>query len=118
MLEKRSDLSLVTMGAGAAMNLVLNAACIPLWGVQGAALATFLSYFFVFLLRLINTHGIVPMRVPVLHMMVNMAILILETLLMLLDIPGWPVMTTLLVALILALNFKSLWDTVRKLLRR
>ena len=118
MLEKRSDLSLVTMGAGAAMNLVLNAACIPLWGVQGAALATFLSYFFVFLLRIINTHGIVPMRVPVLHMMVNMAILILETLLMLLDIPGWPVMTALLVALILALNFKSLWDTVRKLLRR
>ena len=86
--------------------------------VQGAALATFLSYFFVFLLRIINTHAIVPMRVPVLHMMVNMAILILETLLMLLDIPGWPVMTTLLVALILALNFKSLWDTVCKLLRR
>lgn len=118
MLEKRSDLSLVTMGAGAALNLVLNAVCIPLWGVQGAALATFASYFFVFCLRIVNTRGIVALQVPALHMAVNLAILVLESMLMLLDIPGWPVVTTILVALILALNFQSLWATVRKLLLR
>ena len=118
MLEKRSDLSLVTMGAGAALNLVLNALCIPVWGVQGAALATFLSYFFVFGLRIVNTRRILPMRVPALHMAVNLAILVLESMLMVLDVPGWPVFTTVLVALCIALNFQSLWDTVRKLLRR
>ena len=118
MLEKRSDLSLVTMGAGAALNLVLNATCIPVWGVQGAALATFLSYFFVFCLRIVSTRRIVAMRVPVLLLAVNLAILVLESLLMVLDIPGWPVFTTVLVALSLALNFRSLWETVRKLLRR
>ena len=49
MTEKRSGLSLATMSVGAVLNLVLNGLLIPLWGIQGAAMATFVSYFVVFL---------------------------------------------------------------------
>lgn len=44
MVEKRSTLSFTTMAVGAGINVALNFTLIPVWGVNGAALATFVSY--------------------------------------------------------------------------
>ena len=59
MVEKRSTLSFTTMAVGAGINVALNFTLIPVWGVNGAALATFVSYFVVFLLRAVNTRGLI-----------------------------------------------------------
>lgn len=51
-VEKKSILSFWTAMAGAVINLLLNRILIPTpLGIQGAAIATFVSYFAVFLLR-------------------------------------------------------------------
>ncbi|MET2847617.1 flippase [Vibrio owensii] len=44
LVEDITKYSLITHGAGAIMNLVLNLWWIPLWGGQGAAMATLVSY--------------------------------------------------------------------------
>lgn len=58
MVEKRSTLSLYTMLAGAVVNCLLNWLFIPVMGPVGVTLASFLSYFVVFILRAVNTRGL------------------------------------------------------------
>ena len=109
MAEKRSGLSLVTMAVGAVLNLILNGLLIPTWGVQGAAFATFASYFVVFLLRAVNTRGLI--RVDFAPFVMGF-----ESYWMLTDTPLWPLWCSLCVVLMAILNFSSLWDTVRHVL--
>lgn len=118
MTEKRSGLSLVTMSVGAVMNLVLNGLLIPVWGIQGAAFATFVSYFAVFVLRAVNTRGLLRIRFPVVRMALNLAILTVESVLQVTSGGEAWLWTTLLTALMLAVNFRSLWATAQRLLGR
>ncbi|MBO5671275.1 MAG: polysaccharide biosynthesis C-terminal domain-containing protein, partial [Clostridia bacterium] len=56
LVEKKSVLSFVTSMLGAVINIILNLLLIPTpLGVNGAAIATFASYFIVFIIRAINT---------------------------------------------------------------
>lgn len=64
MVEKKSMLNFITTGIGAVINVVLNFLFIPIFGVNGAAFATFLSYFVVFVLRVIDTRRFIPMHIP------------------------------------------------------
>ena len=43
-------------------NIILNAVMIPVFGIQGAALATFASYFMCFVIRLIDARRFVPFK--------------------------------------------------------
>jgi O-antigen/teichoic acid export membrane protein len=43
-LEKRSKAIMLLIAAAAALNLLLNVAWVPAWGISGAALATLVSY--------------------------------------------------------------------------
>jgi len=44
LLTKKTSVSMIVFGVGAASNLVLNVAMIPVWGSMGAALATAVSF--------------------------------------------------------------------------
>ena len=116
MAEKRSGLSLATMAVGAVLNLILNGLLIPLWGVQGAAFATFFSYFVVFVLRAINTRGLIRVDFAPFVLFLNLALMGCESYWMLTDTPLWPVWCSLCVVLMAILNFQSLWDTARHVL--
>ena len=48
---KRTAMSLWTSLAGAAVNVALNLVMIPKWGAIGASIATFVSYFLVYVIR-------------------------------------------------------------------
>ena len=48
---KRTSMSLWTSLAGAAINIALNIALIPTYGAMGASIATFASYFLVYVIR-------------------------------------------------------------------
>ena len=48
---KRTQMSLWTSLIGAVINIVLNLIMIPQWGAMGASIATFISYFLVYVVR-------------------------------------------------------------------
>ena len=118
MVEKRSTLSFTTMAVGAGINVALNFTLIPVWGVNGAALATFVSYFVVFLLRAVNTRGLIGVDFAPEKLCCNFGLLVLESALMMWQVKLWPVWCSLVVVLIAAINFRDLWSTVQQLLGR
>ena len=118
MVEKRSTLSFSTMAMGAVVNVFLNWKLIPIWGVNGAALATFVSYFLVFLLRAINTRGLIRVDFAPVKLFCNFGLLALESWLMLKRVPHWPVWCGLIVVGIAVINFHDLWSTVLQILGR
>lgn len=110
-VEKRSLLSFWTAMAGAGLNLLLNALLIPSdmadMGVQGAAIATMLSYLVVFLLRAKNARALIPFRLYKKRLLGSFAILCAQ-IWAAIDMPtGWQVMQGGALLLILAVNGKA-----------
>jgi len=75
--SKKSMRSMTTAFIGAALNIALNFLLIPYWGLHGAALATFISYAVIFIVRAVDTRKIVLMDLKVFKMTVNSIILLL-----------------------------------------
>ena len=117
-VEKRSGMSLLTSAVGAGVNCLLNYLLILRMGVTGAALATFISYLVVFTMRLINTRSLLAMRFSPGHLLVNTCLLIAEASLMILEVKWWPLWCGICAAVVLVLNFASLWKMARQLLGR
>jgi O-antigen/teichoic acid export membrane protein len=61
--EEKSVSSMITAASGAAMNLLLNFALIPIFGLQGAAFATCVSYALIFAVRFKDTKKYVTIDV-------------------------------------------------------
>lgn len=118
MLELKSSLSLVTTGIGAVLNLILNALLIPSFGIHGAAFATAASYFVVFVIRAISTRRLLRMNYQPLYMILNMILLIVETILLLKQGPNWAIFVTILTYLVLLLNLNAFLDTFYKIFGR
>lgn len=116
MVEKRSTLSLITMGVGAILNIVLNFLLIPRFGVNGAAIATFASYFIVFILRAVNTRGLIRINFGIGRMAINMILLISMSVMMLKDVPYWAYWCTLLFVVVGIFNMGNLLTTALRLL--
>lgn len=120
MVEKKSILTLLTTVAGAVINIILNLLLIPKYQANGAAFATFFSYFSVFLLRIINTHRYVKIRWNPFKILLNLAILLLQTwvLLSVTDLPKWVLYESLLCLLMILLNLRHLLASMQKILGR
>lgn len=119
-IEKKSTLSMLTMIAGAGVNLVLNFILTPLWGVNGATLATFIGYFVAFLLRAVSVQRYIRFRMGVVRLAVNTVAIGAQSVLLIFQehIPGWIWYEIGIFAVVLLLNAAPLLDSVRKLLRR
>lgn len=116
-VEKRSTLSLYTMMAGAVANGVLNYFMIRQWGPNGATIASFLSYLLVFLLRAVNTRGLLRVDFKPLLLTLNTLLLLAEAGLMIAEVAYWQVWCTLLTAGVCALNFKGAWGMAKRILK-
>lgn len=116
-VTKQSGISFITAMAGAAINIALNLLLIPSkLGVQGAAIATFLSYFAVFLIRAVNSRKYIPFKLYGRHIAVNTALITLQIVFSVLELPLWiPVQAVCIVALT-AVNFKFLLPCLTKLI--
>lgn len=118
MVEKASGLSLLTMMAGAVTNLILNALFIPAFGPNGAALATFLSYLLVFLLRVFSTRRFVKIDYAPLRLVASTAMLLAMAILMVSQVKLWPVWNGLLLLGISVINLISLYRGILQVLRK
>jgi len=116
MVEKKSVLILLTTLVGAAINVVLNFLLIPRYGVNGAAFATFVSYAVVFALRAGNTRRYIPVNWGVARLAINTAILMAQSLVLILEPLWWIPAEIILCAGLVAYNFKGLLETAQRIL--
>ncbi len=62
-VEKDAKGNLLSATSGAVINLILNLIMIPILGVTGAAIATCVSHFVVFVYRIVDTKKYLPLKV-------------------------------------------------------
>ena len=115
---KHTKNSFWTALVACSVNIVLNIALIPEWGIQGASIATFLSYYVCFWVRIIDARYYVPFKFNAARSLINTTLLFI----MAWDIiaaPGlWVLILAGLCAAVIGLNYKALLLTANKLLRR
>jgi len=102
MAMKKNVRSMMTTMLGALTNILFNLLLIPRIGIQGAAIATFISYLVVYLARALDIKKLYRFRDSFGIVMLNMLLLIAESLFLLyfrgnFYIPGTIVMVLLLV---------------------
>lgn len=108
-VEKKSLLSFGTSMAGAAVNILLNLILIPTeLGIQGAVIATFSSYFLVFLIRSKNARKLLPFRLYSQRLTVNCMIMAIQIIWLVGELPGWQVVQLIAVGAFLAIDGKYL----------
>lgn len=117
-LEKKTFHSFLSTATAAAINLVLNFLLIPHMGGNGAALATLISYVFLFLYRAVDSRRFMPVRWRISRLGITIAIICAQVALMLLEPPYWLVYQLLLFAAVFALNCRELLLGAKRLLHR
>lgn len=118
MVEKRSIRSLITAMLSAVINIVLNCLWIPRYGVNGAAAATLTCYLVVFVVRLIDTRQYIRIAWNYAQLIVCTALLLLQTVLLLYEVPHWQLYQVLIFLSVVALCGKGMLESVRRLFRR
>ena len=103
--------------AGAAINIALNFVLIPSpLGVQGAAIATFISYFAVFLIRAANSRKYIRFKLYCGSVAANTAITLVQTAFIVFELPFWIPVQVLGVILVLAVNYKYLFSALGRII--
>ncbi len=119
MAEKKSVSTLVTTVIGAVLNVALNAVLIPRFGPNGAAVATFASYFVIFLVRAVDIHHRNPtMRFSPWNLLVNTVLLGAQVALMLLEGRYWILWQSVIMLAFVVFNLPSLVLLVKKILKK
>ncbi len=118
--SKKSVRSMVTAGIGALSNIIMNIVMIQLWGIYGAAVASFISFVIIFVVRAIDTHKIVYMDIGLHKMIVNTALLLAmgAVVSLVTDNTVYYIALAGMFAATVALNFKSGIRAVKMLLKK
>ena len=117
MVQKDGKSNLFTMMAGALSNIGMNLILIPKWGAQGAAVATFISYLLVFVLRANGTKKFININISPVFMLTNVVLIGLLAFVMVNEIRFWLVVSIALTIAIIAFNFIPLFTFVKSLLK-
>jgi O-antigen/teichoic acid export membrane protein len=117
-VEKKSVSALVTISAGAAVNILLNIFLIPVIGINGAALSTLVSYVLVFALRAVNSGKYIKLKLNIPMMSLNILILAAQAVILLMQFKWWPAYEAALFLAVGALNIKPLLMSAKRLTSR
>ncbi len=119
LVDKKSVHSFVTSMIGALINIVFNLLLIPTaLGANGAALATFLSYFIVFIIRAVNTRKFIRFNLHTHKLVANTLIIGAQTVFMICELSLWIPVQIIGIASIFAINAKPILGGVMKILHR
>ncbi len=118
MVKKRSVITFVTMMIGAVANIILNFFLIPIMGVFGAAIATAISYFLVFVIRAIDTRRHIKLKFNILKFIVNILLLCTMCVVMIFEVQYQYAILLMILVVIIAMNVGVLIETALKLLNR
>lgn len=118
LVGKKSMLSFITSMIGAVLNIVLNLLLIPQIGVNGAAIATFFSYFVVFIIRAVNSRRYIPFDMHPVKLTVNTLIAAVQAYCMVMETPFWIPVQIVSLAAIFALNARPIVKGILQVLHR
>ncbi len=119
LVDKKSVYSFVTAAIGAVVNIAFNLLLIPTGlGANGAAIATFLSYFIVFIIRAVNTRKMIRFNLHTPKLIVNTAVILIQAAAMILEIKGWIVIGAVGIIVIFTLNAKPIIGGAMRILHR
>ncbi len=115
---KHTKNSFWTSFAASVANIILNYFLIPVWGIQGASISTFLSYYLCFWARIIDARYYIPFRFNAFRSVINTTALIIMCMMIVKTPLLYGLWTFLLLAMVLFINYNSLMLTAKKLLRK
>lgn len=113
--KKKTMVSFYTSMLGAGLNIVLNLIWIPEWGAVGASVATFVSYFAVFVLRAATMHRYIRFNLQIPKITLNTVLLSGMTVIMMTEPPLWMLWIGILTTAVVALNTPALFAMLRML---
>ena len=102
--HKRNLMVTLTTFLGAGLNVILNILLIPRMGANGAALATFISFFIVFLIRAVDTRRYMKISMQPPRIALTLAILLAQVWVTLTEPGYWALWSALAFLLIFAVN--------------
>jgi len=108
--------SLVTVTIACVANIILNMYLIPLWGIQGASIATFLSYFICFWIRMVDARRYVPFKFSILKNVLNTFLILAMCRLTVKHAGIIPIAVITLIVLLM--NIKAVFTTIRMLIKK
>ncbi|MBR5157795.1 MAG: polysaccharide biosynthesis C-terminal domain-containing protein [Clostridia bacterium] len=112
MVEKKSKYTFYTTLIAAVVNIVLNIALIPFFGANGAAIATFISYFTMFAIRFVHTRKWIKIRMNPAYFWSNFVLIFAQCVLILSELPYYLVYQSVLFLVVAILNFKKVWGAL------
>lgn len=114
MNEKKSGHVLLTTAISAVINIVLNIILIPIYGIQGAAIATLFSYIVMFLVRAVHSKSFIRMSYNIPKLFINASIILLQIVIIHLEIQNWFIYELALLSIVFAINIKIVLTGVKK----
>ncbi len=115
---KKTTHSFWTSLVAAVTNLILNVILIYRFGVHGAVIATFISYFVCYLIRIVDTRRLIPFKVHHMRFILNLVILFAMSVAAIFEPPYLIPFQSVLVIFMCVFNFSAIMQTVKKMLRR
>ena len=113
--KKKTMVSFYTSMLGAVLNIALNLLWIPSWGAVGASLATFISYFAVFVLRAATMHRYIRFNLQIPKITVNTVLLAGMVVIMMLQPTMWMLWIGICTAAVTAWNAPALFSMLKML---
>ena len=113
--KKKTMVSFYTSMAGAVINIVLNLIWIPTWGAVGASLATFVSYFAVFVLRAATMHYFIRFNLQIPKITFNTVLLGGMVVIMMAEPPLWMLWIGLCTSVVVGMNAPALLSMLKML---
>ncbi len=126
LVKKKSIMSLVTSLIGAAVNIGVTFALIPVLtdrfdpivAAQGAAFGAIAGYVVLFVIRAINAQKYVRFNVQPIKLIINTLLIGIQAAVMILEIEGWVYYQIALFALIILLNIKPITAGIMPIINR
>ena len=118
LVDKKSMHSFVTAFIGAAVNMVLNILLIGPMGANGAALATFVCYLLVYMIRAVTTKKMIPFKQYPVKVTLNTVIILTQSAFLIFELPLMYAVQLIGAVLIFALNAKPILGGVAKVLKK
>ncbi|MBQ7834764.1 MAG: polysaccharide biosynthesis protein, partial [Ruminiclostridium sp.] len=118
--SRKSVRSMTTAAIGAAVNIILNIVLIKTMGLHGGALAAFISFLIIFIIRAVDTKKIVRMDMKIPKMLINSALLLIMScvIFFVTDIVMYYVLLALMFVIIAGINFRSGLKAVKIILKK
>ena len=117
-VRKKSKNSCLTALVAAAVNIILNLILIPKFGVYGAAIATAVSYFACFAVRIVDTRRFISFKVDYVRTVINTVLLSVMCVITVKSPKLYILWIILCFAAVLLLNFGAVVKTMKKILNR